>query len=1078
MSKKFSPKQHEILDFELSLNLLVNASAGTGKTTVLSEKVARLIIEKGVSPKEILVVTFTRPAAAEMKERIRHRLFELNASESVLFELEEANFQTFDSFYMYLVRTYGHFIKVEKNLQIFDGNVYKALLKSFIEKEIHWQIANNFDRFTELSALFNQKNYNALIKALEKLDSFAEKTSDKIKYYRDFESNFVTKENFRRLREDYFQSTKHFVDSECHRLQHLFRSTEHSDEALAFIKEHYGDILNFNNAEDFIANGNHGKKPNFNKKKIFDLSTGGDTLESVTFKKSRDAIKEAISPLVEFDFDAAFEDLKRVFTESQLLLEMMVNIETAFFNLRQKYSLYTFADVSRLTLKLLNNSEFQKHVDIKKEYKYIFVDEFQDTSHPQNDIVNRLVDNNLFIVGDVKQSIYRFRNAEISIFNNYFDNYKREHGGKTISLSQNFRSRSKVVNTVNRLFKPLFPLPFEGFNYDSQHEMSAANQTLNSSEDPENNYGVVILNNVDDLSLEPKTNKIQKIDAENEGFYEELILRQKEVPEYHLNEVELVLEDIIQRINRGEKVHERGKLVPLRFDHIAILLRRKSNFDDYIRFFNEKNIPVRPIYETSILETDTYFVFKNIIKILSVFDRNNLKPLRRELTSVMRSFLFEYDDQLLYEFNQNPKIRNQKIDRVLDIFTLISLDLNSLSLGELVLKIYQEFDFYNKILKIGNLNLNQQILETMYQFALQASQLQCDLSVFYDLVENFNDKDDPLKFEVQSDVDNAIILSTIHHSKGLQYKYVYLADLKGGSAADKGLSGDYSLSNKYGLVSALNETKSPFHAMANQMEKTAGFAEKIRLFYVAATRAEEKLILVSALDPLAILKPENDIVNFQTMFSFAYYANPFPDIQIQTYDRADSVLLIRKTAVVEDLKIEEHFDSRPVLADPPRVKEYYQSIGEVQKQIARRNSDILKIGTRLHYLFELIDLRNKDTSFITDLKEKAQIENVLKLSCFTKTNKALNIYQEFPYFNEKTQQFKIIDLLVEYEEHFDLIDYKSSDLDNPAYRKQLAEYYNYVRKHSQKPINVYLVSIYKVEMKQLVLSEEEINDAT
>ena len=1057
MAIKFESKQLDVLNFKKKTNLLVSASAGTGKTSVLTEKVARLIFDDKVNPKEILVVTFTRAAAAEMLSRIRSKLKDAGASPEILLSVEEANFQTFDSFYLYILKKYGpSYFGINKNISIMDSNVYYAFLKKEISSEITARLSDPTGNVSLLFSSYklNQKNWNGILDFLFALDKIADNYPNKSEFYLNFKKEYFEKGSYFNLLDDYAKMVNSYLNIEIKRLNEVFDLLNVPEEIQTQILERVKPYLKAQTYEEYTEITFTPFHSNMSWRDF------GKTEETKEAKKIVESFYKEIKDKIKLIFDppsvSADYFYKQNYELVSVLFDVIQKVEERFFAYRLSNALLTFNDVSRMVLQLLKGIEshdgLKEFIDVKRMFKYIFIDEFQDTSLIQDEIVRQFSNDNLLIVGDVKQSIYKFRNAKVEIFQNYQERYSDRVGGEAITLDTNFRSRKEIIRDINKMFIPLFDITFPPLNYALLHQMKAGNTKLLENSDISYNYGFEYLTDPHD----------------------KIFFNSKEKFTRRPNDGELVVADIIRRLKRKELVFNGKQMVPLQLKDIAVLVRRKSEFDEYVKLFNAANIPIKPKFEIEIVETDSYYVFVNIIKALLIWDKDKPMVARRELTSIVRSFLVEENDKAIYEFNVHGNI-SEKIQKTIYLLNELQQCVKSSSLPYLVLEIFRVFDFYNKIASVGDIGVNQQIMETFYNFALQSSKLKITLADFLELIKNFEDPDNPLKFDIFTETENAVLLSSIHASKGLQYKVVYYPDLKGMIRLRNQGSSNICFSTKYGLISLADAKRdtNPIVHMYKSLERSEELAERIRLLYVALTRAEEKAIIVRGFDPTVRLTPLAKISSFRDLISLSFESDkeisqPFPiSVDIKKYVKLPSDFVSRPVPVViEDSKIKNKQIQNLVVKGFDKLNQKTFTSEELVRALASFESNSIEYGIRLHAYFESLDFTNPNTSLIPE-PDKTIIGKVLELPIFMKIRHALNVFQEFEYYDEEQGASFVIDLLVEFDDCFEIIDYKTSDITKEIYVDQLNNYRRYIQKNTTKRIDMYLVSILKKEVTKV-----------
>jgi len=654
------------------------------------------------------------------------------------------------------------------------------------------------------------------------------------------------------------------------------------------------------------------------------------------------------------------------------------------------------------------------------------IDEYQDTSDLQECFINNIANNNLYVVGDVKQSIYRFRNADCSIFLNRFNEYTKGNGGKRLDLPHNFRSRKEVLREINLFFQNLMTKESMNLDYLNGHVMQYKEGAYDTNIDPTMDYGIKICN----------YDKPENISQ-------------------HEYEASLIASDISKRIKNGFKVLEKDKLVSGSYKHFAIICATKTEFETYKKVLQEYKIPVFAQADKQIRDNDLTLVLENIIKCLTMLNHNEIKnkEFKHAFLSLYRSFLSHRDDNKLVDIVKKENYEEFETYRILQ---RINQKIETHNLEFTIETIINEFDIFNKLSTIGNVQQNINLLNHFYQTAKQMDKMNYSL---FDFKEYFEDLK---KFEVEAemkeydDTSDSVKLLSIHASKGLQYKICYFPMIKhkiNFQEYNKQLIVDLT----YGVRITHTNSKSPkdfFHYLITETQHTAQVQETLRTLYVALTRVEELGIILIPKGKSNTKKYFNEICDINHFFEVAQHAFP-------TYS-----MEITKPSLMKE---EANFNniSKITIKDQQEMDQTKIQINHAAKvKDDSINEELLLLGNKYHYYLELIDFKTKDTSFIKDDIDRKRIERFIHSSIFAHISNA-EISHEYQFYDEINHVHGVIDLLVIYDDHIDIIDFKLSHVDDDAYEKQLSIYQRYIAQISNLPIHTYVTGIMSGKIKQI-----------
>ncbi len=930
---KFTDDQKRVIDTPIC-NLLVSAAAGSGKTAVLVERIIRQISDdtNPIDIDKLLVVTFTKNAAATMKDRLYKKLEEecaLNPSNRRLSEqlgkISYADIMTIDSFCMKVVKNYFFALDIDPNFRVLDGNEGEILLQQTINDillEEYKKGEPDFLRFVETYG--SPKDDDKIIELFSKLI----KLSSSHPWQEDF---------IKSLRNEYLiSSTEELNETLSVRdlLKYTKRIAEDSISITERCKDKIGVILEGNNPK-FFCNLSDKDKEALNKwlallnsdlaiyyslrdvNKIaaaygiindskFDraITTPKSTENSDIFdeiKKSRDQAKENITKQLKtksfgFSFENLLEDNKKLLTLVDLIIDIALKILKEYSARKTEKKAYEFSDVAHMALNILVSRDesgraFQSDYakELSKNYDEIMIDEYQDSNEIQEVILSAISGekngkSNMFMVGDVKQSIYKFRMAKPEIFmKKYADFNNEESSDVAIDLSKNFRSARPVIECVNEIFRGIMTPEICGISYDEKASLNQGadygevdlnplnNAELNlirlDEEDASVNGTVSLDNNIETNS----SNKASKESASSKKSKKQLKTDKNDLM------AKAIAAKIKGMVSGPEKlrIKDGDEFRDLRYSDIVILTRSlKGIANELAVTLPNEGIPACVNTTTGYFDTTEVSIVMNYLAILD----NPYNDIA--LASVLHSFMCRlsaeelaiiriYEKSLsedkvkkyLYEVVRSYQLSETadelivaKLNDFFKIYDKLKAKKDYLSLYDITLGIYEETGFYDYvyILPAGELrraNLDM-LLEKIRAFAKTDMNT---ISDFIAYVKNLKKYDKELGEANIGEGLNAVRLMTIHGSKGLEYPVVIVAEMeKQFNMMDS--KEQFTLHSELGIgCNVIDENNKSYHKSFQKnciasLIKRENIAEEIRILYVALTRAKQKLIMFAGLD--------------------------------------------------------------------------------------------------------------------------------------------------------------------------------------------------------------------------------------
>ncbi len=1011
-------------------NIIVSAGAGSGKTAVLSERVIENL-KSGMSIKEVLLLTFTKAASLEMKTRIRNKIKKNPSLSKELSLIDEAYITTFDSFALSIVKKYHYILNISPNVSIIDGSLIRIKKKEILTNIFDKYYENRNEKFLKLISDFCIKDDKEIFDSILSIYSKIDLKYNKNEYLDNYINEYF---NIDRINND-IKDYEKLLMSKFEELDYLIEDMSYyiDSDYITNLRLSISNLMHSKTYDEIVSNLSveiprlpKGSTDEVKEKKEL-INDVIKNIKSLCTYKNREEIMSSILSTKEY---------------KEVIIDILKDFDKYVMAYKYENDIYEFTDIANLAIKLVKENISVKE-ELKSSFKEIMIDEYQDTNDLQEILINMISDNNVYMVGDIKQSIYRFRNANPDIFKEKYNKYSNHIGGEKIDLNKNFRSREEVLNNINLLFNKVMDESIGGADYIKSHQMIFGNK-----------------------SYIKKGKTLQNYDFELYSYMYD------KKSEYSKEEIEafIIAKDILSKVKGNYQIFDKDTSVlrNAEYSDFVILMDRTTNFDLYKKIFLYLGIPLE-LYKDETMNEDTdIIVLNNLIKFTIKLDTGIYdKELEYLFTSVMRSFLCESTDEKIFDTIKNKTILTSPLAN-----KVRKIKLNNKSSYEIINDLINEFDFYNKLITIGNESASSVKLNSILSNAKTTSSIGYDINSFSEYLDNVIKEKIDIKYTIHSGVSNSVKIMTIHKSKGLEFPICYFSGLyKPFNISD--IKEKFTYSNKYGIITpyfdeGVGETIYK-HLLKNDYLKEE-ISEKIRLFYVALTRAKEKMILVMPYEEIVNGK-ESDLVSnvvrskykslldivSSTLVSLTKY------VTVIDYNKSgitkDYSLLIKKDfksgieKSTEVLNVNELLVENETLID----KHYSKENNKLITSDVKKN---MKFGKYVHEVLEYFDLKKKDYSYIKDEFIKNKIISFSNLPIFDNVNEA-NIFHEyeFIYTLNNTKYHGVIDLMLEYPSHIDIIDYKLSDVTDINYISQLNGYKEYISSITKKPVNVYLYSI-------------------
>ena len=1012
-------------------NIIVSAGAGSGKTAVLTQRVITNL-KKGMHINELLILTFTNNAAMEMKTRIKKAILEDEEIKNEAKLTDSADITTFDAYVLSLVKKYHYLLNLDSDITLIDSSIIKKKKKDFIEEIFDELFTQKNEKFIKFVTDFGTKNARQTKKTILNLDYSFDLITKKEDYLNNYIESYYNKNNLDNLFHQFENTLLKRVESIKNLLLNLSFEVD---------SDYYDKI--YKTLEPLLKSSNYQEIRSNLDFKLSPLRNASD--KAKYYKEQISKIIKDLKSLTEFHEQVLKDDLLKTKEYAEVIIEILLKLTQKVNAYKFEYQVFEFNDISKFALKILDENEDIRN-ELKNYYKEIMIDEYQDTSDVQEQFIKYIENNNVYMVGDIKQSIYRFRNANPDIFKIKYDAYKEGNNGFKIDLNKNFRSRGEVLDSINQIFNHIMDDNIGNANYIKEHQLIFGNNTF--IEEGNNNYN----NNLEIYNYLPDPNFTKE---EMEAF--------------------IIANDIKKKVTSNYEVFDKN-LRPCKYSDFCILIDRTTAFDTYKKIFDFLNVPINIYKDDNIMISDETSLINNIIKFIINIKNNKFNETSRFcFASIARSYLYQLDDQTIYDTISQNKINESEI---YEIAYNISKNLDSLSNEEIIKKIIYDYKFYDKMIIAGNLNYRSIILDNLINKFKELNKVNMTIYEVNDYLDSLINDEESIKIPALLNKNDSVTITNIHKSKGLEYKICYFPSLhKEFNLMD--LNNRIIFNTKFGLIipNYDNGFKSTFVNFLNKETYIKDeISERIRLFYVALTRAKEKMIMVTNLiQNDNCTTDENGIIDYLTRINYRSYKDilesvyPYIHKYIENIDLPE-INIGYKYSQKNNINIDTEDNHKIIVNEKEYISELineeHYSKSE-NKLITPTEVSNMEYGTHMHYILENTDFKNPDYSLLTN-EEQEIIQELLNNQIMSNIKDA-NIYHEYEFIYENNKQIKtgIIDLMLEYPDHIDIIDYKLKNTNDPAYLKQLNGYKEYIENKNNKPTYIYLYSLLNKELIDL-----------
>lgn len=993
---KLKDEQLRALDISTMKNIIVSAQAGAGKTFVLTKRIIELLekerkLNNNIDIDNFLIVTFTNKASYEMKDRIKKAMYEKPKeikeefydegkplSEKEFNEIQKfyqkqynktinAQISTMHSFGINILRKYFYKLGLNPN--------FKLLTDASLDV-LQWETMNEvFDKFYraedenfyKLISIYATKYDDiSIMNILFDIYTFIRSQIAPFKWLREKIDEIPSKDFFNSDENINIYLSNMVLEAKQSLMDDLNKAFDIIENIKLLsdtpIKQKYMDLIledeNFlknlstlSTYDDFYKFNNISFKrlPPINKKFLESNNICESDKEKI--KSMVDSYRNIFKKkkYIEFSKEEEIEAVIQMKESLETIYNILLEYDNKLNLSKKNMNSLDFNDIEHYLLKLLEDEQVLK--EIKKKYKYIFFDEYQDANLIQNEIVNLISrEDNLFFVGDIKQSIYKFRLADPKIFKNRYDDYKiNDSLHEAIDLHHNFRSHENLLKFNNYIFDNIMTEQLGDVNYKlDNHGLQKGFDEYDES------LSHVELDYILNMEKEEKSSLNDEFDDE--------ILENK-------SEAIFIAKKIAQLIKEGKKPSD-----------IAVLARSRPILDQVKDNLIRLKVPF--FYESSKFSYEDIEV-KSFIEILKAIDNDNDDIT---LLSALTSILGNFTDEELAKIRGNDKNHSfnycfynyqKREDLDINILEKINLykskiqryrNLSKLrSIEEFAWFVFVDSGYMSYVLskddgdkKVEEINL---LLEEIGELENQTFFTLSSLVRYIDSItkRNLNERE---SFAKLSEKDNVVRLMTIHKSKGLQFDTVFVVGLSK-RFNKKDLSKKIIISDEYGIaLNTLNPNNYKFIKpfLFRKIEKVKErelLSEEMRILYVALTRAINRLYLVSTMKEIDT-KDENSYLEM----------NSFNDWIFNVFNKHIFKENELDLEMLQSFNKKEGFNLKVEIVDEYDMYEYISNIENTNTNDDMKYFDDLEVMKILDFKYDrsLIKVPYKKT--VTELSSK------------------------------------------------------------------------------------------------------------
>ncbi len=829
--------------------LLVAAGAGSGKTAVLVERIINKVINDKIDIDKLLIVTFTNTAASEMRERISDALYDNLEKYPMLNKqillLNKANIMTIDAFCKKVIKDNFFNIDLDPNFGIADSTENELMKYEALDEVMEELYEEDTDIIEKYSDSKSDEKFRQTILNIHNFIQSSpfpyEWLNEKCEMYNinenDFGKTIWGKELIKYARDE--------IAGSIEELENLADDLQSIDEAKNYLLTIQDDILVLKSLR--LNNISWDEFYDDISKVSFTTLKRAPKLDEETAEEVKAIRKKIKNKIQEFLRDEIFiskskeifEDIKIIYSNLKKISEIVIRFDKKFKEKKQAKNLIDFSDMEHICLELLNNNDNIAQM-YREQFEEILIDEYQDSNMIQEYILNKISKGNIFMVGDVKQSIYRFRQACPELFLEKYNSYSLIDEGnnsdcKKILLFKNFRSNKNIIDQCNFIFK---------------NSMSKDVGEIDYTENEYLKFGA---------EYYPEKGESAELHIIDKGQDKEDF--DDDIEEKTILEARVVANRIEELVNNF-KVYDK-KTMQMRkaeYKDIAILLRATRNYaDSFVTELSNRNIPVFADVNSGYFDNMEIQIIMSLLKIID----NPYQDI--PLIAVLRSNIGNFDVNELTDIrlvNRNCSFfeamqisagqGNTKVLNFLDNLSSWREKSKYLKLEDLLYLLYKETGYYDYISLMPNGNIRKANLDLLLTRAEKYDNTSYrGLFNFVNFIDNIKETSGDMESSKSlGDNDNVVRIMSVHKSKGLEFPIVFLSGTtKKFNKRDE--SNSIIMHQNFGFgADVINLNNRIYYESIpklaiKQKKHEEALSEEMRILYVALTRAREKLIITA-----------------------------------------------------------------------------------------------------------------------------------------------------------------------------------------------------------------------------------------
>ena len=913
MTKKMT-KEQQLAVKTTDRAVIVSANAGSGKTSTMIARLVKLVEEHKCSVSEILALTFTRSATTEMKQRLfsalqKSDVLSEDEKRRELTELNVSDISSLDGFCQKIIKKYFYVKGIDPNFGVID-EVEAGYLKAKALEDTFSEFGEKSE-FLELAQVLGAtKNLSNISELVYSFSSFL----STLKSPKTFLDN-----QLKNSAQQYNLCVHYVLDcfkADSQQMRVALREMKSTVEICGYDEKNNEridlliDFLNLfktfrlDETKHFAEIPDLPKAPSDRK---------GKTEDELEFRKQmNDKTKEYVALLSKYAVVFSFGNttkLAKSYENSLVYVKTLCRVTEKYIEnyakMKSARNVLDFTDLEDRAIEILRDENVKK--ETRSRYKFICVDEFQDTNEKQSELLSLVCgENNTFFVGDPKQSIYKFRQCDLNIFVELIEKFKADKSKKFIAFKQNFRSHKHILMFVNKIFKNIMTKDVANIDYVGDNEFSNLNVRvfrlkgalenvrprkvgyidrvttyyLVKGDDKVHFESVPMLKSckklqkcakklqndakIEENSTKKEKNKKQSIIFKAEKtceIYSVVREQKRKTLTKTFGEGDVVVSYITRFFENKIRITdpETKRKRPVRFSDFVILLRDRKHFDDYIEALNGAGIPVSAKFKLNLVKEPCVMNLINILRAVSNPHQDlplacSLKIIggfsERELFEIRENYkddyFFKACQNLLNDDSKNSKLKEelQNFTKKLEKYRVLA---QNFTVSQLLYYIIDDCNLKNYFLS-QNDGVDKLKQVELFLAKLEGKSFETSVDEFLHFIDSFEKA-----FEVDYSTvssDNCVKITTIHDSKGLEYPITIVGGC--GNAYNFTKDSAFCFTKELGLagndVDLVKRTKveSIAHVAVLKNKQMDELLEEMRILYVALTRPKEYLMLVGA----------------------------------------------------------------------------------------------------------------------------------------------------------------------------------------------------------------------------------------